>query len=289
MPSENQAIKQTQDTLFTELFNQAENFVELYKVFTGEQLNPDELRPYRLETNLITRPLYNDVSFLTKDNKFLILTEHQSTPNKNMGARFIMYCSELWRVYLTEQNKKLSDATKIELPDVECYVAYTGKQKYSEEDLVYDGKFLKLSPRLVNIRFEKLAMKDKGSKLAGYSYFQHKREEAREMKMSPSEVFDYAVSECRKNGYLGEMIERTDFVVKYKDVVDREEELMLACREEGLQAGMQKVFCAVIQSGMSTESFVEMAKGLGINEQQAHAFYNQVKSQPQQIKPFEGR
>jgi len=242
-----------------------------------------------LETNLITRPLYNDVSFLTKDNKFLILTEHQSTPNKNMGARFVMYCAELWRVYLTEQNKRLSDVTKVELPDVECYVAYTGKQKYSEEDLIYDGKFLKLSPRLKDIRYENLETKDNTSKLAGYSFFQHKREEARELNIPPHEVFNYAVNECRKNGYLAEMIERTDFMVKYKDVVNREEELMLACREEGLQEGVQKTFNAAIQSGMSSEAFVKMAQVLGFNEQQAHAFYNQVKAQPQPFKPFDGR
>ena len=44
---------------------------------------------------VVETALKSDVAFMTQDDRFIILIEHQSTENPNMALRMLMYDSEL--------------------------------------------------------------------------------------------------------------------------------------------------------------------------------------------------
>ena len=84
---ENNPSRTIKDSLFGNLFMVPENFTHLYKECSGKIINPDDLIPFDLKSHHLSRPIYNDVSHLTKDNRMFIFSEHTSTPNPNMPAR----------------------------------------------------------------------------------------------------------------------------------------------------------------------------------------------------------
>ena len=90
----------------------------------GTKLNEGEIERFDLDSEYINRPIYNDVSYLTGDNRLIILIEHQSAPNPNMPARMMLYYAELVRQWLTAKGKDLNSNAKVDLPQPEYYVAY---------------------------------------------------------------------------------------------------------------------------------------------------------------------
>ena len=84
----NDKIKRThKDTFFRGLFKQNEHFVDLYKECSNRLIDKDAVKTFTLNPKDRAFPLIkgsglsNDVSKLTVDNKLIILSEHQSTPN----------------------------------------------------------------------------------------------------------------------------------------------------------------------------------------------------------------
>jgi len=72
-------VKRHKDTLFRGLFIIPENFMYLLKKCSGgqTQLTKDDIVPFDLSTTYTKRQRWNDVSFLTKDDKLIIFVEHQ--------------------------------------------------------------------------------------------------------------------------------------------------------------------------------------------------------------------
>lgn len=87
------------DNIFRYLFLETKNFVELYYDITGKRLKEEELEPYDTES-IVIKQLKNDVAFKTKDNRLIIMVEHQSTLNENMSLRFLLYYVELLKLYI---------------------------------------------------------------------------------------------------------------------------------------------------------------------------------------------
>lgn len=69
----------------------------------------------------------NDLSCLYRDN-FLILVEHQSTPNENMPLRALFYVAELFKQYVEPFKEKIYRLNQIALPAPKFYLFYNGKK-----------------------------------------------------------------------------------------------------------------------------------------------------------------
>ncbi|MDR0273156.1 MAG: hypothetical protein LBI27_07570, partial [Clostridiales bacterium] len=78
-------INQPTDTMFRGIFINVENFLHLLKRCRNGNLDlsAEDLVPFDLNTEYAIRKRRNDVSFITKDNRLIILVEHQSTISAN--------------------------------------------------------------------------------------------------------------------------------------------------------------------------------------------------------------
>ena len=152
------------DTAFRKLFSQSENFLDLYKECSGRQLNVRDVKPFDLAKDdrlfgiLRGSGLVNDVSYITTDNRLIVLTEHQCTPNKNMPERELLYYAALLRRWLADREIELSGTVSVDIPMPEFYLAYNGKETYKEETLSTGNEFLSVKVKLVDIHFEKLTV-----------------------------------------------------------------------------------------------------------------------------------
>ena len=89
------AVNRTyKSTIFTMLFEDKQNLLELYNAVSGKHYtNPEMLEINTLE-NAIYMSMKNDVSFLIDSR--LSLYEHQSTYSPNLPVRFLLYISSLY-------------------------------------------------------------------------------------------------------------------------------------------------------------------------------------------------
>ena len=256
------------DTLFRGIFKNPKNFLQLLEKCTGGKtsLTVDDIKPFDLDSEVSIRIRRNDVSFITKDNRLIILVEHQSTINPNMALRLFLYYVELLQLWIKLNEINLYSKQKISaLPIPEFYVAYNGKGMLKEEvsvfSLSHTGIKLDIAVKIIDIRFENLKSKETENALTGYSYFYKVYDESKKEGMDNQEAFGKARKECMKQGYLTGFIEKEDFIMFYKDILDYDTQLRAEGRDEGRSEGRSEgIFDAAIKflkKGMSLEDVVE--------------------------------
>jgi predicted transposase/invertase (TIGR01784 family) len=124
------------DRVFTKLFNDPKRALSLYNALTGSNYSPDTPIIVNTIQNTLTVGKFNDLSFVI-DGKLVIIVEHQSTYDRNMPLRMMLYLSSIYERIL-EDNKALYGG-KLELLRPEFIMLYNG-----DED-IEDLSELKLS------------------------------------------------------------------------------------------------------------------------------------------------
>ena len=118
------------NSVFSSLFSDTEVLKELYCALEGIAL-PENL-PVTINTlsDVLFMSQLNDISFALGD-KLVVLIEHQSSINPNMGLRLLMY---IGRVYEKIIDTKMIYGTRlIPIPRPEFFVLYNGIAPYPDE------------------------------------------------------------------------------------------------------------------------------------------------------------
>lgn len=105
------------------MFNNEKELLKLYNALTGKDY--PEGREIEIVTldNLVFDGKKNDLAFIV-DEKFIYLTEHQSTLSPNMPLRFLEYIAKEYQK-LHFSNAVYSESL-VKLPTPEFYVLYNG-------------------------------------------------------------------------------------------------------------------------------------------------------------------
>ena len=252
-------------TMFRDLFTVLENFVSLM-AYIGRPLKQEELILFDLESPLIKRKLRNDVSYITKDKRLIILVEHQSAINPNMALRLFIYYIEILVLWVKEYNVNLYGSTKITcVPAPEFYVLYNGKEKLKENtstfEIAYKEIQVNVTVNIMDIDYHKLKDKDKNNPLVGYSYFYKLYDNFIDKGLSKDEAFKRARETTKTEGYLKGFIERSEFAM-YDSVMNYEEELFTRGIEQGIEQGIElektETAKALLGMGLTVE---QVAKG----------------------------
>ena len=154
----------------------------------------------------LTRHVTNEVSFLTNDNRLIIITE-LNDQYPNVPQRELLHYSELVWQWLAVES---STPGKLCMPMPEFYVVHNDKIACGETRLSFGNDFLQVSAKLIDISFEKLPDRDPMNALAGYSYFCSQLGG----NMSGGTAFDYAVRRCINAGYLKGVVDTEGFITK---------------------------------------------------------------------------
>lgn len=128
--------REYKDRLFKAIFgrNTAESKrwrLDLYNALNGTSYtNTDALQLNTIE-NVIYITMHNDISFLIDDQ--MCLYEQQSTLNRNMPLRGLLYFSQLYQKYLADNEMDPNRNTRIEIPTPNFIVLYNGPCKTDDE------------------------------------------------------------------------------------------------------------------------------------------------------------
>jgi len=159
-----------------------------------------------------------------------------------MALRLFMYYMELVQLWIKTNNVELYGQNKItQLPVPEFYVAYNGRNKlddiYSTFKLEHTGVKIDVEVKIIDIHFDKLDDHTTTNALAGYSYFYDMYEKHIKEGLSPQDAFIKARDKCIQQGYMQGFIEKEDFVMFYKDILDYDTQLRAEGKAEGEARG----------------------------------------------------
>jgi len=235
-------------SLFSVLFRQSKHFIDLYEACSGFRLRSEDIKPFDLNSDIIDRQFVNDASHITTDKRLILMAEHLSNPKRNVAQRDLLYYASLVQQWLTVEGKSMSSGKSFDIPMPEFYVIYNGRQKFNSKYLTFGNSFLSINAELIDINFDKLANKQPSNTLAGYSYFIKQMDDKILDGETRNYAFKYAVEQCIKNKYLHGIVEKEEFTMLDKAVIDflyptpeqLNEYALAKAVEEGLEQGQLK-------------------------------------------------
>ena len=101
--------------------------LQLYNALNGTNYkDPDALELNTIE-NVIYITMHNDISFLVDSQ--MTLYEQQSSWNPNMPLRGLLYFSQLYQIYLTQNDENVISSQLVKIPTPKFVVFYNGNKE----------------------------------------------------------------------------------------------------------------------------------------------------------------
>jgi hypothetical protein len=265
--TENKTNRKHKDSVFTLLFSEKSNLLELYSAISGKSY-PENTK---IEIVTLSDVLYmdqlNDIAFVLED-RLIVLLEHQSTINGNMPLRMLQYLSAEYGMII--DRKSLYKQKRVMIPTPEFIVLYNGENKfpdYKELKLSDSYKFktpdcyLELMVKVYNINKGCNAdMAVKSPVLSGYEEFI--AEIKKNLKsMELREAIKLAVKTCISKNILVSFLKRNGSEVM--NMLLREwnmDEALEVAREETLEE------CNAIYEAKTRELFALLESGVPLAE-----------------------
>jgi len=220
--TETKTNRKFKDSVFTLLFGEKNNLLELYNAIENTNYGSDtDIRITTLDDALFMEQI-NDISFVI-EGKLVVLIEHQSTINPNMPIRMLLYIARTYEKIVDKDN--LYSTKQMSIPKPEFIVLYNGTEEYPDKQILkLSGMFteplvegfadLELVVSVYNInkgRNEEFAKRSE--KLKGYEFFVYLIREYLKV-MGRDTAIKSAVSDCIRQGVL------KDFLNEYGSEVE---------------------------------------------------------------------
>lgn len=202
--------RQAKNSVFLNLFMRKEYQLQLYKELFPQDttITEDDLELVTLDNVLTIHP-YNDLGLLARD-KLIVLAETQSTWSVNIISRLADYYFDSAMSYLKIRKADLHSSVKVDVPDVEAFVIYTGKKKVEKDVLSLNQEFFGGNPNKPEFRARIIHGEYKGGIIEEYMGFCRIWDE-NVLKANTPEERQQAVTAtidlCIEKGYLVKYLE----------------------------------------------------------------------------------
>ena len=205
------------DILFRFIFKDKKELLQLYNAINSTSYkNPDDLLITTME-DVIYIGMKNDLSFLIANE--INLYEHQSTVNKNMPLRGLLYLAKMYESYVETNNLNRYQKKLIPLPFPRFIVFYNGEEEIGEE------LYLRLSDafekkeeeepavecvaKFININYgHNQELMEKCERLNDYSYFVACVRNYLKEGYNQKDAVSLAVNECIEKGILKDVLQK---------------------------------------------------------------------------------
>lgn len=267
--------REVKASAFTTYFSEPQNAAQLYSALEGVEVSPEDIHFTTLEGVLFVARK-NDLAFTVK-NRVLVISEHQSTINRNMPLRNILYYGRTMEKLISP--KTLYRERPIGIPTPEFYVFYNGDAPCPPEEILklsdlyidkIDSPMLELEARVININFPvKHTILEQCRPLYEYSWFIQKIKDYLAAGSARDDAITLAVKDCIENGIMVEFVkehgtEAVNMLFTQWNMDDalevRYEEGFEDGEKSGIQQGIQQGVIKGLQDGIRVliETFHDM-------------------------------
>jgi len=266
------------DGLFRTYFNNNERLLNLCNAL----LNTDYKDPSLLKINTLPGIFFgkfkNDLSCVI-DDKFLVITEHQSTQNLNMPLRMLFYASELFKEYITPIRTNIYKTKQITLPSPKFFVLYNGAANEPAKKNMYlskafgGSKELELKTTFINIRAKRnKKFIQKSAPLQEYVKFVEYVRQYEEQTHNIEQAIHLTIKRCISEGVMKEFLIKHGGELNMTYALEWDEDLARQAREEervedireakenGVKEGITSMITELLKAGQSVEFISKISK-----------------------------
>ena len=163
--------RQAKNSVFLNLFSHKEYQLQLYKELFPQDttITEDDLELVTLNNVLAINP-YNDLGLLAR-GKLIVLAEAQSTKSVNIIFRLAEYYYDSAMSHLILKDADLYSSVKVDIPDVEAFVIYTGNKKVEKDVLSLNQEFFGGNPNKPEFKAKIIYGEYKGGIIEEYMSF----------------------------------------------------------------------------------------------------------------------
>ena len=160
------------DSVFTDLFQDKKYLLQLYKALHPEDtdITEDKLTDITIK-NVLTDNIYNDLGFVVREGKIVILVESQSTWTMNIIIRALMYMVQTYHDYFDRTKQNLYKSKKVKLPVPEIYVIYTGDRKTRPSEVSLAKEFFEGEQSSIDVKVKMIYDGEDGDIINQYVIF----------------------------------------------------------------------------------------------------------------------
>ncbi len=238
------------DVLFRFIFREPRELLQLYNAMNHTNYtNVEDLIVTTME-DVIYIGMKNDLSFLVANE--LNLYEHQSTLNKNMPLRGLLYLAKMYESYIETFKLNRYQKKLIKLPFPRFVVFYNGEDELAEEvymrlseafDIKTEEPAVECVAKFVNINYgHNKELMDNCRRLHDYSYFVACVRSYIKKGLELRTAVELAVNECIQQGIMDDILvkHRAEVIDMFLTTFDKKmyEE---ALREEGRDEYAKKI------------------------------------------------
>ncbi len=217
-------VKHTaKDSVFTDLFGNTHYLIQLYRALHPEDTVTTEQDIFDVTiNNVLTNNQYNDLGFRV-GNRLLVLVEAQSTWSVNILIRTLMYLMETLDQYFTENGVDLYRSVKVEIPEPELYVIYTGDKKSVPKQISLKDEFFAGKDVAVDAKVKVLTSGESGDIITQYIVFTQVLNEQVKIHGRTRKAIEETIKICKDRNVLRDYLES-----RSKEVID----IMIALYDE---------------------------------------------------------
>jgi hypothetical protein len=192
--------EQYKDTLFKDIFNDKQRFLELYNAISDTPCHDEA--DVRIYSNHALLAKYHDIAGLI-NNELVLMCEHQASINPNMPLRMAIYFIDVLRTFIVGEN--IYGSTKVDIPTPVFYVLYNGDATYDKETLELSDSFIskgqtftmEIKVKVVNINpGHKISVLEKSPWLNGYAQLISKIKEYLGAEHTRDKAIELAIDWC---------------------------------------------------------------------------------------------
>ena len=243
--------REYKDSVFSSYFSENNaRMVELYNALENQNYPLDTPVVKNTLEDALYKDRINDLSFVL-DGKILVLIEHQSTLNKNMALRLLMYVGRLYEKIVNstgELKRAVYGEKEIMIPTPKLVVLYNGQdnlpaysmQKLSDAFMIkQENPQLELNVEIYNINYgTESELLNKSQSIYEYSTFMHYAKENRVAGMSRDEAVKQAMKTCIEENIMAEYLLKNGSEVENMLYFEwKEEDAIKYAKEEGYEDG----------------------------------------------------
>lgn len=204
------------DALFKKVFKDKQVILDLYNAIR----KTDYTDVAAVQVNTIDRVVFlgteNDVSFIIDD--ILNIYEHQSTQNRNMPIRGLLYLAELYKDYIRENELDIYGNRRVQLPKPIYLVFYNGTEEQPDYEEIYlkdafketevpDSNFLDFKAVMLNINYgHNKELMEQCRPLKEYAIFVDMIRENLDRGMKIQQAAHKTVEKCLEKGILKDIL-----------------------------------------------------------------------------------
>ena len=168
-------------------------------------LTEDEIVPLTLNP-VILNGQYNDLALLVRD-KLIIFVEAQSTWSINILVRLLMYLAATYYEYITAQDMNVYTSKKLDIPEPEFYVIYTGNKQLDREIISLRKDFWNNPNAKIDLTARVIHTENKNDVIGQYIIFCHVLDEQIKIHGYKKKAAEETIRICQNTEVLKKYLE----------------------------------------------------------------------------------